>query len=260
MYRSRASAFERQNVLIGEELAQTRELYEERLSTLDRLNALERAAVGVQSERSSSLANIDEAQARIGELRTQMAGLGSETRSNAAAELAQVQSLISDSRQRDVTASDTNDRTTIRAPQDGIVNKLAVNTIGGVIPAGETLLEIVPAADRLVVIANVALTDIDAVAVDQPAVLRFTSLSMRTTPEISGIVTRVDADRTVDQATGMAFYNARIEISDAEFQKLDNVRLSVGMPVEVFIQTGERTILNYIIRPLSDQLKRALRE
>lgn len=260
MHRSRVSAFDRQGALIDEELAQTRELYEGRLSTLDRLNALERSAVGVEAERDSSFARISEAQARIAELRTQMAGLGSENRSQAAVELAQVQALIAESRTREVTASDTNDRTAIRAPQAGIVNALAIQTIGGVVPAGQTLLEIVPAGDQMVVNAHVAITDIDNVSVGQPAFLRFTALSMRTTPELSGRVVRVDADRTVDEATGVAFYNARIEIPESEFEKLGEVRLTVGMPVEVFIQTGERTILNYILRPLTDQLNRALRE
>jgi HlyD family secretion protein len=257
---SRAAAYDRQASLIGQELAQTRELYENSLSTLDRVNALERAQVGVQAERSSALAGITEAQARIGELRTQMAGLGSENRSQAALELAQVQALISESRQRAVTAGDTNDRTAIRAPQSGYVNRLAVHTIGGVVPPGQVLMEIVPDSDQLVVEANVAITDIDNVAIGQPAFMRFTALSMRTTPELQGKVVQVDPNRTVDEATGMAYYTARVEISEEEFAKLGDAQLTVGMPVEVFIQTGQRTILNYILRPLSDQLNRALRE
>ena len=257
---SRVSALARQDSLIGQELAQTRELYDNQLSTLDRLNALERAAVGVQADRAAAQASIAESRARIGELQTQMAGLGSDNRSRAAAELAEVQRLITDSRLQEVSAADTSERTSIRAPQAGTVNKLAVHTIGGVVPAGQTLLEIVPADDQLVVEARVAVTDIDSVAVDQAAFLRFTALSMRTTPELKGRVTQVDANRTTDPATGVTFYTARVEISDEEFAKLGDVRLSVGMPVEVFIQTGERTILSYILRPLSDQFKRALRE
>lgn len=257
---SRLAALDRQEKLIGEELQQQRALYEDRLSTLDRLNALERAAVGVQADRGAARSSIVESQARISELSTQIASLGSDNRSRAAAELSEVQALIAESRQRDVQASDFNDRTAIRAPQDGIVNKLAIKTIGGVVPAGETLLEIVPAGDRLVVEANIATTDIDAVTLNQPAFLRFTALSLRTTPEIKGTVTQVDADRSVDPATGVAYYSARVEITEEEFAKLGNIRLTVGMPVEVFIQTGERTILSYILRPISDQLKRALRE
>jgi HlyD family secretion protein len=259
-YGSRSVASSSQDRLINEELAQTRELYEGRLTTLDRLNALERAAAGVHADRATAAAQIDQGRARIGELTTQMAAVQSTARSQAATALAQVQSLIADIRKQDVAASDQNDRTVIRAPQAGIVDKLAVRTVGGVIPAGEPLLEIIPAADRLVVTAHIKLTDIDQVAIGQPAFLRFSALSTRTTPELKGKVTQVAADRTVDQASGTAFYNATVAISDEEFKKLEGARLTVGMPVEVFIQTGERTILNYILRPLGDQLNRALRE
>lgn len=259
-YGSQASAYDRQETLVREELAQTRQLYEGRLTTLDRLNALERAAVGVQAQKSAAQSGVIEAQARIGELQVQMASVLSASRSEAALELAQVQAMISDQRKDEVAASDQNDRTAIRAPQDGVVDKLAIRTVGSVVPAGDLLMEIVPDRDRLVVKAHVKLTDIDQVVQGQPAHLRFTALSMRTTPELKGTVTQVAPDRTVERTTGAAYYIATVSIPDEEFKKLGKARLSVGMPVEVFIQTEQRTILQYIIRPLSDQLKRALRE
>ncbi|MCT2398719.1 HlyD family type I secretion periplasmic adaptor subunit [Novosphingobium mangrovi (ex Huang et al. 2023)] len=259
-YASQSDAYDRQEQLVHEELAQTRQLYEQRLTTLDRLNALERAAVGVQAQRDTARAGMRQAHARIAELQVQMASVTSAARSEAALELAQVQAAISDLRKQDVAASDQNDRTAIRAPQDGIVDKLQVRTVGSVVPAGEPLMEIVPDADRLVVRARVRLTDIDSVATGQSAHLRFTALSMRTTPELNGTVTQVGADRTVDRVTNASYYSATVSIPDDEFRKLGNVRLSVGMPVEVFVQTQQRTILQYIIRPLSDQFKRALRE
>ena len=259
-YASQAQAYARQGELVREELAQTRQLYENRLTTLDRLNALERAAVGVEAQHAAAQSGTAQAQARIGELQVQIAGVGSVARSEAALELAQVQAAISDLRKAEVAASDQNDRTAIRAPQDGIVDKLQVQTVGSVVPAGEPLMVIVPDADRLVVRAQVRVTDIDSVAVGQPAHLRFTALNMRTTPELEGKVTRVAADRSTDRATNAAFYSVTVSIPDDEFRKLEEARLSVGMPVEVFIQTQQRTILQYIVRPLSDQLKRALKE
>lgn len=259
-YASQAGAYARQEQLVQQELGQTRQLYEGRLTTLDRLSALERAAVGVQAQKEAAGSGAAEARARIAELQVQIAGLGSATRSEAALELAQVETAIADLRKQSVAASDQNDRTVIRAPQDGVVDKLQVRTIGSVVPAGETLMEIVPDRDRLVVRAQVRLTDVDSVAVGQPAHLRFTALNMRTTPEIEGKVVQVGADRTVDRTTSNSYYSATVSIPDEEFKKLGKARLSVGMPVEVFIQTQQRTILQYIIRPLSDQLKRALRE
>lgn len=259
-FASQADAYARQEKLVHQELAQTRQLYEGRLTTLDRLNALERAAVGVEAQQAAASSSMVEARARIGELQVQMASVGSMARSEAALELAQVETQIAQLRKEAVTASDQNDRTAIRAPQDGVVDKMAIRTVGSVVPAGDTLMEIVPDRDRLVVKAHVKLTDIDHVSRGQPAHLRFAALSMRTTPEILGTVTQVAADRTVDRATSAAYYSATISITDAELRRLGKARLSVGMPVEVFIQTEQRTILQYIIRPLSDQFRRALRE
>ncbi|MCJ2180024.1 HlyD family type I secretion periplasmic adaptor subunit [Novosphingobium album (ex Hu et al. 2023)] len=259
-YASQADAYARQDKLVNEELAQTRQLYEGRLTTLDRLNALERAAVGVQAQKATAQSGMAQAHARIGELQVQMASVASAARSEAALELAQVQAAISDLRKQEAAASDQNDRTAIRAPLDGIVDKLQVRTVGGVVPAGEALMEIVPARDRLVVRAQVRPADIDSVTVGQPAHLRFTALDMRTTPELAGTVTQVGADRTVDRGTNVTYYSVTVSITDEEFRKLEKVRLSVGMPVESFIQTQKRTMLQYIIRPLSDQFKRALRE
>ena len=259
-YASQADAYARQEALIREELGQTRQLYEGRLTTLDRLNALERAAVGVQAQKAAAQSGMTQARARIGELQMQIAAVTSSARSEAALELAQVQAAISDLRKQDAAASDQNDRTAIRAPLDGVADKLQVRTVGSVVPAGETLMEIVPAQDRLVVRAQVPLTDIDSVAVGQHAQVRFTALDMRTTPELAGTVTQVGADRTVDRISNLSYYAVTVSIPDDEFRKLGKARLSVGMPVETFIQTRERTILQYIIRPLSDQFKRALRE
>lgn len=257
---SRAEGYARQETLVREELAQTRQLYDARLTTLDRLNALERAAVGVGADGASARFGVAEGHARIGELEAQMVSVESGARSQAALELGQVRDMISELRREAAAASDQNDRTVIRAPQDGIVDKLAVRTVGSVVPAGETLLEIVPVEDRLVVKAHVRTTDVDQVAVGRPADLRFTALNMRTTPELGGRVVQVAADRTIDSATNTAFYAATVSIPEAELGNLGKSRLAVGMPVEVFIQTEERTILHYILRPLADQLRHALRE
>ena len=257
---SRATAYGQQERLVQQELEQTRELYEGRLTTLDRLNALERAAVGVQSDRAAALANVIESGARIGELQAQMATVMSGSRNEAAVELSQVESMIADLRKQSVAASDQSDRTAIRAPQDGIVDKLTIRTIGAVVPAGQKLLEIVPDKDRLVIKVQIRPTDIDQVVTGQPAHLRFSALNQRTTPELRGKVVQVSADRMTEQATGATYFTAIIALPESEFRKLNNARLSVGMPVEAFIQTEQRTILEYIVRPISDQLRRALLE
>jgi HlyD family secretion protein len=135
-----------------------------------------------------------------------------------------------------------------------------VHTIGGVIPVGEPIMMIVPDSDRLTVEAKVNPQDIDKVAVGQSATLRFSAFNLRTTPEIFGRVSQVSADITTDQRTMATFYTIRIAMPPDEVARLGNVRLVPGMPVEAFVKTGERTVMSYLMKPLSDQINRAFRE
>jgi HlyD family secretion protein len=148
----------------------------------------------------------------------------------------------------------------ILAPQPGFVHELAVHTIGGVITPGETIMQIVPVNDTLVVEARVQPADIDQLHTAQKAALRFTAFNQRTTPEIFGEVKTVAADLITNPQTGESWYTARIHIPPDELARLGNIPLLAGMPVEAFIQTGERTALSYLVRPLADQIARAMRE
>ena len=116
-----------------------------------------------------------------------------------------------------------------------------VHTVGGVIPAGDAIMLIVPEADNLPVEAKVNPQDIDQLQVGQPAMLRFSAFNLRTTPEINGTITRISADTTTDQRTGQSYYTIRIAMTKGEIARLGEVKLIPGMPVEAFVQTGERT-------------------
>ncbi|WP_251567196.1 HlyD family type I secretion periplasmic adaptor subunit [Erythrobacter sp. 3-20A1M] len=257
-YRSQLNSYARQSALIDEELEQTRELYRDKLTTLDRLNALERSAASLDANRQTASANIQQAQARISEFRAQAGTVGATDKSAAAEELVRVQSALADLKKQKVAADDTLDRTVIRAPEAGIVDKMSVKTIGAVIPAGETLLEIVPDADDLTVQARILPNDIDQIDEGQKAVLLFSGLNRQTTPEIEGVVSFVSPDSATDDA-GHTFYRVTIEIPEDQLRRLGNVKLRVGMPVEAFIQTNERTMLSFFLRPLTDQLRRSFR-
>ena len=135
-----------------------------------------------------------------------------------------------------------------------------VHTVGGVITAGDAIMLIVPGADNLMVEAKINPRDIDQVRVGQMAVLRFTAFNLRTTPEVKGEVSQIAADTTTDQRTGQSYYVTRIAMSKEEVARLGNVKLIPGMPVEAFVQTGERSVLSYLIKPLNDQFVRAFRE
>ncbi len=134
------------------------------------------------------------------------------------------------------------------------------NTVGGVITAGDPIMLIVPENDNLQVEVKVDPKDIDQVQFDQPVVLRFSSFNARTTPEINGQVVRIAADTSTDQRTGQSYYLVRIAMTADEVKRLGDVKLTPGMPVEAFIQTGERTVMSYLVKPLRDQLERAMKE
>ena len=119
---------------------------------------------------------------------------------------------------------------------------------------------IVPESDALMAEVRIAPQDIDQVRLGQPAVLRFPAFNQRTTPELTGQVSRISADVTQDAKTGMSFYTLRINASEAELSRLHGLRLVPGMPVESYIQTGERTVITYLTKPLIDQINRAWRE
>jgi HlyD family secretion protein len=119
---------------------------------------------------------------------------------------------------------------------------------------------IVPQADKLIVEAKVAPQDIDQLRIGQTAVLRFSAFNQRTTPEIKGTLSRISADAVTDQRTGLSYYTIRIALSPQELERLGAVTLVPGMPVEVFVQTGERKVLSYLTKPLHDQIVRAFRE
>jgi membrane fusion protein, type I secretion system len=129
-----------------------------------------------------------------------------------------------------------------------------------VIAAGDPIMIIVPESDNLTVEVKVDPKDIDQVQFGQTVVLRFSSFNVRTTPEINGTVSRIAADTTTDQRTGQSYYLVRIAMAAQELKQLGDVKLTPGMPVEAFIETGERTMMSYLIKPLHDQLMRAFRE
>jgi HlyD family secretion protein len=162
--------------------------------------------------------------------------------------------------ERKVAAEDQLKRIDIRAPQDGTVLQSTVHTVGGVITAGEPIMLIVPGADNLSVEAKVNPQDVDQLQLGQAAILRFSAFNQRTTPEIRGKITRISADTTTDQRTGQSYYVIRVAMPTEEVLRLGDVKLIPGMPVEAFVQTGERTVFSYLAKPLQDQLNRAFRE
>ena len=246
--------------LIERELTGVRELFQKNLVQLNRLTQLEREAPRLEGERGQYVAATAQAKGKISELELQIIQIDQDLSSEVAREMREVDGKIGEFVERKVTAEDQLRRIDIRAPQDGTVFQSNVHTVGGVISAGDAIMLIVPAADNLTVEAKVNPQDIDQLRVGQTALLRFTTFNQRTTPEIDGKVTRISADISTDQRTGLSYYTVRIGLPPAEVAKLGDVTLVPGMPVEAFVQTGQRTVMSYLVKPFYDQLTRAFRE
>ena len=151
-------------------------------------------------------------------------------------------------------------RTEVRAPIAGTIHNLAFVTIGGVVNASEEILRIIPSEDQLIIDAKLNPSDVDQVLVGQPVSVRFPGLNQRTTPELPGTVDYVSPDLTLDETRRYSFYEVRIRLDTDALRQLGDVKLRPGMPADAFIQMRSRTVLSYLLQPLTDQVSRAFRE
>jgi HlyD family secretion protein len=242
------------------ELAGVRELYAKNLVPLSRVNALERDAARLDGERGQLIASTASARGKIAETELQILQIDGDMRTETGKDLAEIRGKWSESVEKRVAAEDQLKRVDLRAPQAGVVHQMTVHTIGGLVTPSEPAMLIVPEADQLAVEVKIQPQDIDNVRLDQAAVLRFPAFNQRTTPEIDGVVSRVSADVTTDPKTGASYYTARIRVPEEQKQRLGSVRLVPGMPVESYMQLGDRSVLSYLVKPLSDQIAKAWRE
>ena len=258
--RAQQHSKERQSQLIQEEAASIKGLLEKGYSDRPRFLALQREAAKLDGERGEHISGIARANTEIGETRMKMIQLQREFQEQVITDLRSIDGEIADLEERIGAARHTLQNIDIRAPVAGVVVGMEVHTVGGVIGAGETVLEIVPADDRLVIEARVQPQHVDNIAVGQQADVQFTAFKRRTTPLLHGEVRYVSADRLVDGRTGESYYSARILVADEEVERLGDQQLQPGMPADIMIKTGERTALQYLSQPLLDSLEKAWRE
>jgi HlyD family secretion protein len=259
-YTDQAAAKKREIEFIQTELEGVRDLWRKNLIPITRVTALERDGARLEGERGQLIATIAQGKGKISETELQIIQLDQNLRSDAAKELADIRAKIAELVERKVTAMDQLQRIDIRAPQSGVVHQLTVHTKGGVVAAGEQIMLIVPEADELIVEVRVDPQKIDQLKLDQPATLRFPGFNQRSTPELSGRVRRIAADVIQDQRSGQPYYLVRISLEADEIARLNGLKLVPGMPVEAFIRTEQRTMLSYLLKPLTDQARRAFRE
>ena len=246
--------------LIEKELEGLEELHRKGHVPITRINALKRDAARLVGEERAFGSQIAVTKGQISETQLKLLQVERDFRESVLKELQDVQAKVAELRERRVAAQDQLNRSDIRAPVSGIVHELKVHTVGGVIQPGETFVKIIPIADSLVVDARISPVDIDQLQAGQPARVTFSAFNQRTTPQLSGTVKTISPDLSVDQATKASYYTVRLDIADDELGRLGDLVLVPGMPAEVFITTGDRRVISYLVKPLADQFRRTFRE
>lgn len=254
------AAKRREHELIQKELVGVRELYAKNLIQLTRLTALERDAARIEGEQGSLRAQIAQTRGKKAEIALQILQIDQDLRTEVGRDLADIRGKLSELREKKVAAEDSLRRVEVRAPQAGTVHQLAAHTVGGVINPAEPVMLIVPEADRLTADVKVQPHDIDQLRPGQAAIIKFSAFNQRTTPEFTAQVKTISADTSADQRTGATYYTVRLAIPEEEITKAGHLKLLPGMPLDAYIQTGERTVMSYLVKPLGDQIGKAWRE
>jgi HlyD family secretion protein len=249
---------------IAIELVGVSDLYKKNLVTIVRFSQLQRDQARLQGERGQLIADMARARGKIGEIELQILQLQQDFRTDLLKDLRDAQGKIAELRERVAGAEDQLKRVDLRAPATGMIHQLTVHTLGGVIANGETLMLVVPHADELLLEAKVSPPDIDQVALGAKVVVRIAAGNQRTAPDVGGIVTHVSPDLAREAPAGAqpppAYYIVRVALSAEDVRGLRDIRLVAGMQGEAFIQTYDRTPLQYLMKPLRDQIARTFRE
>jgi HlyD family type I secretion membrane fusion protein len=250
----------RQLALIHEELKDVRDMVAKGLERKPRLLQLERSAASIDGQRNQHLADIARSRQNIAEMQERLINIKTQHVDKAGTDLRDVETKLVDITKQIVAAADTSKRLEITAPVSGKVVTVFRETPGGVVKPGETILELVPDQDQLVIEAHVRPQDIDGVAVDAPARVRLTAYSSRRTPSLGGRVETVSPDRIIDRDGKSAYFLARVVVNIDSLAKSDGLKLYPGMPAVVFIETGRETMLDYLLTPLFYGIERGMRE
>ena len=248
-----------QHELISGELEGVDGLYQKGLVPLTRKTSLQREAARLDGERGQVTAAIAEAKSKISEAELQSVKIDQDFRTEVMKDLREAQDKEAELVEKSTAAQDLLRRVDLRAPTDGVVHQLSVHTIGGVVTPGEVVMEIVPESDELQIEAKLPPQEVDHVHKGQRAYIRFSAFNQRTTPQLEGVVSYVSADLNHDRQknpNAATYYTVRVTLPPSERRRLGGLELVSGMPVEVFLQTGSRTMMSYLLKPISDQLLR----
>ncbi len=257
---SERSATERQLKFIEEELHDLRSLLEKQLVPKARVMALEREKGRLEGLVGRSIAETSKANNGISEARLQIDQIKKKFSEDVNSSLLEVRQKIADLRERTRVSADVLRRVEIKAPRAGVVQNVKAATVGGVVRPGEPLLELIPDGDELIVNAQIAPSDIDIVSPNDQAEVRFGAFHGKVLPIMTGHIVSLSRDRLVDELTRQPHFLARVVVHQDQLPVEVRDRITAGMPVEVIIPTGERTMADYLVRPLRNRIRKSFRE
>lgn len=242
------------------EITELKDLLRQGFVDNQRLLEQERKLDMLKSEVADHQSTITKTRLQINETEMQIVQTNQKFSSDVAKDLSDVQAQVFDLQEKASALKDRLSRIVIRAPEDGMVLDMKVHTIGGVVSAGTPLLDIVPESSDLVVEAHVSTNDIDRITLGKLTDVRFSAFNSATTPVIQGEVTRISADRLTDEKTGEGYYLVRVKITDDGLKRLGDRKLQPGMPAEVLINAGDRTMLQYLLKPARNMFAKSMIE
>ena len=260
----RAQKNSRNNLVasLNQELVDFRAMLKEGYIEKQKVTELERRLAEAEGDEGDFSANLATAQTQISEVDLKILQIEKEFQRDVIDELGKVQAELSELREKTEWLTDTAARTTIKAPEAGMVMGLTVHNLGAVIPPGGHLLDIVPQQEKLIVEEQVSPLDIDRVHIGQATEIRFSSFKSAKTPKISGHLVALSADRLTDDKNQNSYYLARVEVDSEGLQDLQSKGMTLvpGMPAEVLVNTGDRTFFQYLMKPLTNIFARSLIE
>lgn len=254
------TAAEEQLRVVDEEVTRKQQLLDQGLTDRSDYAVLLRSQAELIGQIAALQSQIASSSIQVVEAREQIERLETGRVEEALAELNTARATLADVEEQIIAATSVVERIVVRAPVDGIVVDAQYNSVGGIVSPGATIFELLPTTNDLLIAARVQPHDIDAVAIGQEARLRFTGLNVRQTPEVPGTVIYVGADRRVDEYTREAFFEVRLEPTRELPPGITQEQIYPGIPVEAYISTGERTFLDYLLKPIQDSFSRAFRE
>ena len=257
--RAHYDSTKQQSDLAFNSLRESRRLFAQRLITRDKLAEDERNFVALRGSGLALAASIAAGEGKTAETRLLSLRADQDFDNRMQQQIDEARRRLVELAEQNIVAADAARRTAILAPQDGVVSELVAMAPGSVIQPAEKIMQIVPDADALVGEFRLKTTDVDEISVGQTAEIHLSAFDRATTPVINGRIESLSADRIEDQRTGAEYYVARVTIPKPELDRLGKMKLRPGMPIDIYAKTGDRRILSYLIKPLTDQLDRSFR-